>query len=454
MKLAHHRPELRKIIWLMAVLLLTTLGYAQDRLVLPGQELFYPNLTDPSFTGEGNRTQITALGQFMDFNTDRATQYVNAQLPLYDNLSFGVDYFNNTFDFLNYSQALLSAAYKVPVGTDGYVKIGLAGGVDSFRTDLVPLSQQGAGIIPNINENDISFTYRAGLHYTGRNLTLGASYTTLILQNAMPQTGLGDALSYKLSSGYTGYLGYRIGLGERFALTPMFRYLSFTDDAIYEGSVKLQLKDRFDISLAYRNDYSINPALRVILMKSLALGYSYEMAMGNLFFEDIHSFSLSYQFKKGNGQEEPEWMENAKDNIAKIDAIKEKKKKPKPAKEVPLEIVEVVVPEERSEPEGIPQTQNGAEQEKEIVAPKRAVVIVMSPRYYVIANDFTTYQDAYVFKETLQQNGLNATIGNRAGDPKFYVYIDSNSNKARAAERLSKYGKNPFLKAPYLLQVE
>ncbi|MFS4418052.1 PorP/SprF family type IX secretion system membrane protein [Maribacter sp. 2307ULW6-5] len=456
--------------WLLAFLLLTTLGYAQDRLVLPGQELLYPNLMDPSFNGKQRRTQITAVGQFVDFNSDRATQYVNAQLPLYDNLSFGVDYFNNTFDYLNYSQVLLSAAFEVPVGTNGGIRIGLSGGGDSFRTNRVPLAQQSPDLIPNINDNNISFTYRAGLNYSNRNLTIGGYYTSLPVQNVTGQLGQQDLLSYELSTGFTGYLGYRIPLGDHFAVSPMVRYLSFKDNAIYEGSVKLQLKDILELTLAYRNDYSFNPAMRVHFFKSLALGYSYEKALGGLVFDDIHSLSLSYQFQKAKAYEEPEWMETAKENIAKIDAVKKKKPKQK-EKRQPKVIKEniqnenpVLTPVEKPEHnEQRPEVADDPKQEIEAVLAAeekvdipvhRAVVISMAPRYYLVAKEFTAYQDAFLYKENLQENGLNALIGSTETDVKFYVYIDSDFDEATAERRLQDFKKNALLKGLYLLEVE
>ena len=81
MRVSGFKNNIFKRVFLIATLVCTTLGFTQERLVLPGQELLYPNLTDPSFVGEEGRTQITALGQFADFNTDRASQYVNAQQP-------------------------------------------------------------------------------------------------------------------------------------------------------------------------------------------------------------------------------------------------------------------------------------------------------------------------------------------------------------------------------------
>lgn len=474
MKLTDHAVTVFHKACLMVFLFLTALGFAQDRLVLPGQELLYPNLMDPSFNGEQRRTQITAVGQFVDFNTDRATQYINAQLPIYDNLSFGVDYFNNSFDYLNYSQVLLSTAFELPVGANGRIKIGLAGGGDSFRADRAPLAQQNPDVIPDINDNNISFTYRAGLHFNGSNFTVGGYYTSLPVQNVTGQMGQQDLLTYELYDGFTGYLGYRIVLGDRWAVSPMVRYLSFTDNGIYEGSVKMQLKDKFDLTLAYRNDYSINPAMRVHFFKSLALGYSYEKTMGSLVFDDIHSLSLSYKFKKANAAEEPEWMEAAKENIAKIDAIKKEKpeqkekKQPKPIddkkqnEEPVLTSVEKPGQKER-QPEVVEDLkQQGqpsmAVEEKATQKPEtpvqRAVVIAMAPRYYLVAKAFAAYQDAFLYKENLQQNGFNAIIGSTETDAKFYVYIDSSIDEAEAGKRLQDYKKSALLQGIYLLEVK
>jgi|GEM_PF-3351773 len=468
---------------LMAVLVLSFLGSAQERLVVPGQELLYPHLIDPSFTGEEKRTQITAIGQFVDFNTDRATQYINAQLPIYDNLSFGLDYFKNKLDFYNYSQVILSTAFEIPIGETGHVRVGLAGGGESLKLDRVPTNQQSGTIIPNINENNIEFTYRVGLHYNNRNLVLGGYYATLPSQQVTVQEGQEDLLGYNLEDGLTGYLGYRIRLGQGLGITPMFRYLSYTDEAIYEGSMKLQFKEKFDIGLAYRNDYSINPAVRFQLFKSLMVGYSYEKALGNLIFEDIHSFSLAYKFNKANADEEPEWMETAKNNIEKTETL-DKPKSKKPKKEANEEVVEKptleeeVLEEEVLEETGetvaadeVPETENTetpiVEEQTDLPTEEvevektesrkpitKAVAIVMSSRYYVVGDSFDNYLTAYRFKEELKQNGFNALIGSVEGDEKYHVYIDSDYDKAEAEKRMEGYKATAILNNMYLLKAD
>lgn len=451
-------------------LMIVAFGFSQERLVLPGQELFYQNLTDPSFTGEERRTQITALGQFVDFDTERASQYVNAQLPLYENLSFGLDYFKNKLDFYNYSQVIFTAAFEIPIGDADHVKIGLGGGGESLKLDRLPADLQSGTVIPTINENNIEFTYRVGLHYSGRNLTLGGTYTTLPSQSITPRQDLEDLLGYELLDGYTAYLGYRFRVGERFAVTPMFRYLSFTDDAIYEGSLKFQLKDRLDVSMAYRNDYSLNPAIRFRFFKSLAVGYSYEKAIGNLSFDDIHSIGLSYKFNKASAEEEPEWMETAKENIDKTESLEEKK--PKKKKEVKKEIEKPETTIEEPKKAEVEETKETTEtktpvEEEPVVSTNeteqkvenrqsttRAVTVVMSSRFYLIANSFDRFDSAFSFKKELENNGINALVGSIENDRKFYVFIDSDSDEKRANDLLSAYKGKDLLKGTYVLKVD
>lgn len=504
---------------ILFIALLSCTSFFGQRIILPGQDILYPHLNDPSFVGENKRVEATGLVQIADSERKQVSQYLFAQFPVYENVSFGFDYFKDNFEFYSYSTAMVTTAIKFGLGNSRhYIKLGVSGGVDTRKQDRVPLWQlpEDEGFVPKINDANTDFVYRAGLHYINKNLSLGGFYNKIPLQSIVFRAASEDELHYLVDFGFTAYAQYAIRLSQNFRVTPIFRYLSYFDDPIYEGALRFDVKNLVSASVSYKNDYSINPAIRVRLFKALQLGYSYEKALGAMNFDDIHSISLSYRFKKQsgeNGEEEPEWMENAKESIEKVEAIKEPKPKVKERKESkdkeeiqenqeavevnettekaeevvtrepvikeavetvaaseieeePIETNEVVddveaevskKPVEEASPETVKETvekTSKVETVKTKTAKTNYVVIAMSPRYYIIAGSFDTFEEASIFKNKLGENDHRSVVGKTDTSNKYYVYIDSDANENRALKKLESHKSNVIFKDALLLEVE
>ncbi len=429
--------------------LLSSFVFFGQRTVFPTQDIINPHLSDPSFIGEDKRGEVMAMAQVSDSKRKQFSQYLNAQFPVYQNVSFGFDYFKDGYDFYSYSTAMVSGAIKFGFGNvRHYMKLGVSGGIDTRKQDRVPEWQLPAddNFVPNINNANTDFVYRAGLHYTNKNLSLGGFYNKMPVQNIVLREASEDELHYLVDFGYTAYVQYGINMFESFRVTPIFRYLSYTDEPIYEGALRVDVKNWVSASVSYKNDYSINPAVRFRFFDVLQLGYSYEKAIGAMAFDDVHALSISYLFKKRSGEdgeEEPEWMGNAKKNIEKVEAIK----KPKPKEEKEPEVLPDPVIEEKAE----------TEQEEVKTRPEKTkpnlVVVGMSPRYYVIAGSFDTIEAAYLFKSELSEKGHRSVLGKTDTSKKYYVYIDSDANENRASKRLEAQKSNSIFKDAWLLEV-
>ncbi len=502
----------------LALLFCSTL-FGQN-VVFSNQDILYPYMNDPSFVGENNRVEATGMYQVSTSKVDRFSQYLFAQFPIYENVSFGFDYFKDKFDYYSFSTVMASTSVKIGLGDSfHYIKLGASGGVDTRKQDRISLNQvfDENSYVNDIHAANTDFIYRAGLHYTRSNFSLGGFYNQIPFQTITLQEGAEDELGYAVDYGYTAYVQYGIVLSSKFKVTPIFRYLSYLDDPIYEGAVRFDVRNLLSASVSYKNDYSINPAVRVRLFNALQLGYSYEKSMGAMNFDDIHAISVSYRFKKQNGEGEPEWMTNAKESIEIVEAIKEpkpkKKKEPKVVEEKveketaekpeaveanePKKEVETVVSQEPVIEEAVVETIDALEIEEkttetieavdkvetvvskesveeasserveeiveetvkvEAVKTKRTksdyVFIALSPRYYIVASDFDTIEAAIAFKEGIKEKGHRSFIGKTTTSTKFYIVIDSDSNETRALKRLDDKKSIGIFKEAQLLEVE
>ncbi|MDB4292624.1 type IX secretion system membrane protein PorP/SprF, partial [Maribacter sp.] len=321
-----------------------------QRIVFPGQDLLVPHLNDPSYIGLENRFNVTGLLQLANDDRRQHSQFIYAQIPFSSKLSFGADYFKDALDLYSYSTAMISARMKFDLGGDySNLRLGVSGGIDSRRQTGFPAVE-----IPNmdpfvsrLNEGDTGFTYRVGIHYTYNALSIGGTYNKLPIQNTLARADQEDLLGYWIKDGFTAHIRYNFYLSETIRLTPLFRYLSYANDPIYEGAVLVDAGDKVSASLSYKNDYSINPAVQYEILDALQVGYSYEKAIGDVTFEDVHSLSITYRFK-GDGAEESDWQRNAKENNRKIAAIKPKKPKKDKQEEQEPEAAEKVAAEQKA----------------------------------------------------------------------------------------------------------
>ncbi len=447
-----------------------------QRIVFPGQDLLYPNLNDPSFVGEQKRVEVTGLLQVSDVERKQTSQYIFAQIPIYENMAFGIDYFKDRFDYFNYSAAMVSTAFTIG-SKDHFLKLGLSGGLETRQQDRIPLDQlpTDEGFAPNINATNRAFTYRGGLHYTLRSLTLGGFYNKMPIQRATLRDGLEDVLEYRVEEGFTAYAQYGIRAGNSVTVTPIVRYLSYDEEDIYEGALRIDFKDRLSASISYKNEYSVNPALQVLLLNALHLGYSYEMALGDYEFGDVHALSLSYKFKKRAGEDGPEWEENAKETAEKIAAIKEPKKKPAPKKApAPEPVEETATPVETTpapvetevakETEIVPETavvEETPNSKEEVVRRPKAIdktvdqnTRLLQSGYYVVIGSFASLKEAQNTQKRFTKMEYYTIIGRKDANSRYYLIVDSDTTKTEAIKRLSAHKLDRNFKDPWLLTVK
>ena len=469
-----------------------------QRLIVPDQELLYPFLNDPSFIGEGQRVQSTGLLQLSNSDFQHTTKWLNAQVALYDNVAFGLDYFNDSFDFYDYSTVMFTTAVKFGFGeSNHYLKLALAGGGESRKQDSRPLGMipPGQMYVADVTNNNIEFIYKAGLHYTNRNITIGGYFNSLPVQNITFDSQLqNQLLHYRVEEGFTAYALYNWRAAEKLRITPVFRYLSYLEDPIYEAAVKTDYADKVVFSLAYRNDYSINPAIRVRIVKALDIGYSFEKAIGSADFEAVHGISASYKFFMAD-DEEPEWLRNVKDNIEEVAEIKENDRAEKKAEKArKKEEAKALKEAKKAEGEGEAETQlQGQDRPEEKVVntretpvvPQKPEEVIDDPRtpvedtakettagaaaavpetnaatgilekgFYIVVGTFNSRAQAEAFIKRLDRNIYYPRMGRKEADGPLYVYIDADSNSEEANKRLRAHKLDRNFSNVILLEVK
>ncbi|KJD31369.1 hypothetical protein PK35_14760 [Tamlana nanhaiensis] len=410
-----------------------------QRIVFPNQNPINPYLDDSSFLASNGRYNITGIIQASDTNISNTSQYLNAQLAPFDNFAFGLDYGNHSYHVYHYIQLFLNTRFKFNLGSEFQsINIGASIGLDRLNENR------------SAQDNKFSSVYKLGVHYTNFNLTLGGFFTTYPIQNDL---SLAPNQPLTSSSGYTGYLSYRIRVSDDFKITPSAKYHAYSDLNIVEGVANLNFKNNYELALSYKNDYSFNAAVSGRFFKYFRVSYSFENAIGSQNFNRVHSVGLSVDLS-AKDLELPEWEKTAERNREKLRSLKQPKK---PKKEVvvatPIEEPESKIEVVEAEPEIIeePVTKDIPAMSED--SPSDIINGFLKPGYYVILGSFVNETNAKKKLEELKKEGVYARIGRKKGEKFNYVYVDRYDDRDLASTRTVNKQKESGFEKVWLMRV-
>lgn len=424
------------------ILLLFTLSMIGQRMVYNGQNQIHRHLEDPSFISLHGEYNMTGIIQASDTDVSNTSQYIAAQLSPFDNVAFGIDYSRHSYQVFRNSQMFLNSRFRLNIGNEfQYLNIGASIGVDKLNEDK------------SSKENDISTIYRLGLHYTNFNLTVGGFLNTLPLQNNLLDTSLTPLTN---SEGYTAFLSYRIRVSDNLRLTPMARYNSYADLDFFEGVTNLNYKGNYEFAISYKDNYSINAVLSGRFLKYVKASYSFESAIGDQIFSNVHSVGISVDLSPKEN-EIPEWLANVKRNREKINNYKRDKKEPIITEETPV-IAEKTVIEPTKEIDPIVEAEKAELLKYPVMteeAPSDIVAGRLKPGFYVILGSYKQVENAEKEIARLRANGAYARHGKKDANDDFnYVYVDRYETREIASKRTKAKQKEKGFERVWLLQIK
>lgn len=419
----------------LCFMLATISMLCQQRIVFPGQNQLYRFLEDPSYISQQKNYNMMGVVQASDSKMAQTSQYLVAQFSFFDNLAFGVDYSKHSFESYRYSHILFSTRARLELGSEyHYFNLGLSVGPDKFFQ------------VDTADDNEISTTYRAALHYTNYDLSIGGFYNRYPLQT---ETLINNNVQIPTTTkGYSVYASYNIVLLNELLLTPMVRYNSYDDLNFFEGVATFNYKELFKMALSYKNDYSINPQLSAKIVKRVVVSYSYEKSMGSQTFKDVHAIGLSVDLGSKE-TDDPEWLTNVKKKNAKIKRIKNATKEEAIIAEIHEDpVIEEVIAVVTDDPslQSQPMSEND---------PEDTINNQLKPGYYIVLGSFKILNNATKEVERLKNQGYYARIGKKSASDAFnYVYVDRYTDRAMAFDRLKVIKKEKGLDKTWVLIIE
>ncbi len=427
----------KHLIGLIAIMLFSLTMVAQ-RLVLPGQNQIYRFIEDPAFIAANERYNVTGILQASDSDIAQTSQYIAAQLAFFDNVVFGVDYSKHSYDVMRYSQLFLSSRVRLGLGDYyQYFNIGLSLGTDKLNE------------VDSSRENDVNTIYRVSGHYRNYNLTIGGFLNHIPVQNSLI---LAPPETLSVSQGYSVFASYDIALSDFLRVTPLARYNSYDDIDFFESVAIMNYKEKGELAISYKNDYSVNAAISAKFLERVKVSYSYEKAIGVQNFNDVHAIGISVDLAP-EATELPEWLVNVRRNRIKIHNINykdEEKLLETIANEEVEETVSDSLPQvEAVDPELIAYPKMSEEDPEDVVDGH------LKPGYYVILGSFKNINNAEKAVAKLKSEGYYARYGKKDTDDDFhYVYVDRYTDRDIASKRTIAKQKEKGFEKVWLMRVK
>ncbi|GAA4970972.1 hypothetical protein GCM10023315_21170 [Algibacter aquimarinus] len=414
-----------------------------QRIVYNGQNQINRYLEDPSFVSLNGEYNMSAIIQASDTDISNTSQYIAAQLSPFDNVAFGLDYSRHSYQVFRYSQMFFNGRYRLNLGNEfHYINLGASIGIDRLNEDR------------SSRENDLNTIYRLGLHYTNFNLTIGGFLNNYALQNDLSNTSLDPFTNIE---GYTAFLSYRFRISDSFRFSPMARYNSYDELDFFEGVANLNYKGNYELAVSYKDNYSLNAALSGRFLKFIRVSYSYESAIGDQVFNDVHSVGVSIDLRPKEN-EIPEWLANVKRNREKIKSIKKVKEEPAIAVEEPNTEVDDTIVENIEEIDPVAEAEKAELLKYPVMteeAPSDIVGGKLKPGYYIILGSYKKVDNAEKEIERLRANGAYARYGKKDANDDFnYVYVDRYEDRDIASKRTLAKQREKGFERVWLLRIK
>lgn len=287
-----HKKSL--IIFILSVVL-TTVVFAQQQATFT-QYMFNGMSINPGYIGTHDGLSVTALSrwQWLGIEGAPSTQTIAIHSPIPGkNIGIGAQFVHDQISITKTTSFLLGYSYKVGIG-DGFLNMGLQGGVQNFRNDLSSLytinpdptfSQSVSGFKPN---------FGAGLFYYNSIFYTGVSAPYLI-NNKIEVDG---------DNAYTQQRHYFMTAGVMLSVNPAVKLKPNLLVRVVEGSpismdynLNVLLKDILWLGVSYRPPESVNFLIELNINQQFRVGYAFDYIIDQTLSQETgssHEVMLNY----------------------------------------------------------------------------------------------------------------------------------------------------------------
>ena len=262
---------------------------------------------NPAYAGSNDllSAQLTSHSQWLGFNGHPITNDFTLHSPIVnEHMGAGFSLVNDRLGPIRQNSIYFDYAYKIKVSNQGYLSMGLKGGMDLFqfnKDELGHIALEDPSFSQS-SENGFSLNFGLGVYYVNPNFYVGLGVPRLVKNSFNSH----DRAQFESTA-----LHYYISSGAVFDINTVFKYRpSFQSRLVMNAPVLMELmnwgiyKNMYWLGVGYRLNDSVNLGVQVQASRQIRVGYTYDYALSDFarYSYGTHEISISYDFsfKKKN----------------------------------------------------------------------------------------------------------------------------------------------------------
>lgn len=296
-RLTKIQPSMKKILAVITVSCLSTVGFAQQDPQF-SQNMFNRLFVNPAYAGSSESicAHLLYRNQWVNYDGAPKTGVIGIDGPVANGkVGVGLSILTDKIGFENTLQGKLSGNYKFDVGQG---KLGLGIDLDFMQHQIdgnfrAPDPAVVDPSIPKAGVSGTAFDLGFGAYYNNDKFFAGVSASHL-LESSVDL----DNFSKVYKRHMYGMVGYNLEVSPMVILKPMIFVKNVSGNTTFDINVNAQYNERFWVGFSYRNEDAIVGMLGMNVTEKLKVGYSYDFTTSQLknYSDGTHEIMLGYCF--------------------------------------------------------------------------------------------------------------------------------------------------------------
>jgi type IX secretion system PorP/SprF family membrane protein len=257
------------------------------------------NVINPAYAGinDFNEVNINFRSQWVNLEGSPETQSLSVGIPMNDKVGWGLSIVNDEVYVLKETDVYIDFSYRVQVGSNTNLFMGLKGGGTFINIDLNKL-----GIMndPVFTENVSNFNPNVGIGFLlkGPKYYVNLSAPTLLKSKRYEKDGVVVTHATDRLHAYAG-AGYTFSLDNEIDVTPsvLGRFVSGAPASL-DMTATFDLHKVIELGISYRLDESVSGIGLLKLADWVHFGYAYEATTTDVkdYSKGTHEVLLRFRF--------------------------------------------------------------------------------------------------------------------------------------------------------------
>ncbi|WP_439184297.1 PorP/SprF family type IX secretion system membrane protein [Carboxylicivirga taeanensis] len=294
-----HIKVLRRLSLLAGILFAPQALIAQGDM-LSSQYMNSQLMINPAYAGVRNAFSINALSrqQWMGVDNAPSTYAVSIHSPLNRKMaSLGASVLHYQSGPIQQSELTAAYSYLLRLSHDMFVSLGISAQVNHFNIGLSSLDvidSDDPSFSQNV-ENAFKPNFGAGVFLYSPHFYIGLS-APKILKSKLSLEETGGVVLEQFTNAYLA-AGYTFSMNNDFYLKPSFLgRLRASASSAFDFNLQMMYRNLFWVGASYRTNSTVAAILNVQLTEKLAIGYSYDFAVGEKVNFGLGSHEVSLTF--------------------------------------------------------------------------------------------------------------------------------------------------------------